>query len=56
MKSRIITAAVLLPLLLLIVLVAPKAVAGVIFGVLLAIGSYEMVYRTRMVKHPRLVI
>ena len=56
MKSRIITAAVLLPLLLLIVLVAPKWVAGVIFGILLSIGSYEMVYRTRLVKQPRLVI
>ena len=56
MKSRIITAAVLLPLLLLIVLVAPKAVAGVVFGVLLAIGAYEMIYRTRLVKHPRLII
>ena len=56
MKSRIIAAAVLLPLLLLIVLVAPKAVAGVVFGILLAIGAYEMVFRTRLVKEPRLVI
>lgn len=56
MKSRIITAAVLLPVLLLIVLVAPKPVAGVIFGLLLAIGAYELVYRTRLVNHPRLVI
>ena len=46
----------LLPILLLIVLVAPKAVAGVIFGILLAIGAYEMVYRTHLVKHPRLVV
>ena len=56
MKSRVITAAVLLPLLLLIVLVAPKSVAGTVFGLLLAIGCYEMVYRTRLVKQPRLVI
>ena len=56
MKSRIITALVLIPVLLLIVLVAPKAVAGVVFGVLLAIGSYEMVYRTRLVRQPRLII
>ena len=56
MKSRIITAAVLLPILLLIVLVAPKAVAGVIFGLLLAIGAYELIYRTHLVSQPRLVI
>ena len=56
MKSRVITAAVLVPLLLLIVLVAPKALAGVIFGLLLAIGAYEMIYRTRLVKHPRMII
>ena len=56
MKARIITAAFLLPVLLLIVLVAPKAVAGVIFGILLAIGAYEMVFRTRLVNHPRLIV
>ena len=55
MKTRIIAAAVLVPLMLLIVLVAPKIVAAVVFGVLLAIGAYELLYCTDLVRHPRLV-
>ena len=46
MKTRVIAAAVLVPLALLIVLVAPKIVAAVVFGALLAIGAYEMLYGT----------
>ena len=56
MKTRIIAAAVLIPVLLLLVLVAPTDLAAVVMGLLLAIGSYEMLYRTRLVQHPRLVI
>jgi len=56
MKTRIIAAAVLVPILLVLVLWAPKMFAAVIFAVLLAIGSYELLYRTHLVKHPRLVI
>ena len=56
MKTRIIAAAVLVPVLLLGVLAAPKPVAAVIFGILLAIGAYELLFRTGLVKHPRLVI
>ena len=55
MKTRVIAAAVLVPLALLIVLVAPKIVAAVVFGALLAIGAYEMLYGTELVRHPRLV-
>ena len=55
MKMRLIAAAVLLPLLLLIVLVAPKIVAALVFGLLLAIGAYELLYRTGLVTHVRLV-
>lgn len=55
MKMRLIAAAVLLPILLLIVLVAPKIVAAVVFGLLLAIAAYELLYRTRLVLHVRLV-
>ena len=55
MKTRIIAAAVLVPLMLLIVLVAPKIVAAVVFGVLVAIGAYELLYCTDLVRHPRLV-
>ena len=56
MKTRIIAAAVLIPVLLVLVLFAPKMISGVIFAVLMSIGSYEMLYRTHLVKHPRLVI
>ena len=56
MKTRIVAAAVLVPILLLVVLIAPKEVAAVIMGILLAIASYELLYRTKLVQHPRLVI
>ena len=56
MKTRILAAAVLVPILLLVVLVAPVVVAGVVFGILFAIGSYELLYRTGLVRHTRLVI
>ena len=56
MKTRIIAAAVLVPFLFLIVLVAPESAAAAILGILLAIASYELLYRTELVKHPRLVI
>jgi len=56
MKTRILTAAVLVPILLILVLVAPEGVAAVIFGLMLAIGVYELLYRTRLVRNSRLVI
>lgn len=56
MKTRILAAAVLVPILLVLVLFAPKMFSAVIFAVLMAIGSYELLYRTHLVKHPRLVI
>ena len=56
MKTRIIAAAVLVPVLLLLVLVADKAIAAVVMGLLLAIGSYELLYRTRLILRPRMVI
>lgn len=56
MKTRIIAAAVLVPVLFLIVLVAPESAAAAILGILLAIASYELLYRTGLVRHPRLVI
>ncbi len=56
MKTRIISAAVLVPVLLVLVLFAPKMFSAVIFAVLMSIGSYELLYRTHLVTHPRLVI
>ena len=56
MKARILTAVVAIPLLLLVVLAAPKWVAAIVFGLMMALAAYEMLYRTHMVRHPRLVI
>lgn len=55
MKTRIISAAVLVPLLIILVMVLPQIFAAVIFGVLLAIGVYELLYRTGLVRHIRMV-
>ena len=56
MKTRIIAAVVLIPALLLIILVAPKWVAAIIYGLLLAVSAYELLFRTNLVHHPRMVI
>ena len=56
MKTRLLTSAVLVPVLFLLVLVAPKEVAMVVYGLMMSIGSYELLYGTRLVQHPRLVI
>ena len=56
MKTRILAAAFLVPALVLTVLVFPKGIASVIMGFLQAIASYELLYRTRLVTKPRLVI
>ena len=41
MKKRIITAAVLIPVLILVALVAPTIVAAVVWGLLLAVGAWS---------------
>ena len=56
MKTRVITAAVLVPVLLVVVLAAPKIVTAIIWGAMLAIAAYELLYRTELVRHTRLVI
>lgn len=56
MKTRILSAVVLVPILFLLVLAAPKMFSAVIFAVLMAIGAYELLYRTGLVNHPRLII
>lgn len=55
MKTRILAAVVLLPLLFVIVLVLPAVWTGVLFGILAAIGAYELLWRTGLAKNPRLV-
>lgn len=56
MKTRILSAAVLLPVLALIALVAPKIVAAVVLGLLLALGVFELLYCTGLVKHVRMIV
>jgi len=56
MKTRILAAAVLVPILFLLVLVAPTILAAVVMGILLAIAAYELLYRTQLIQHARLVI
>ena len=56
MKTRIIAAAVLLPLLLLMVLWLPEIVAAIVISLLMGVAVYEMLYRTRLVRSGRLVI
>ena len=55
MKTRVIAAAALLPLLLTVLLVLPSLFTGILFGVMAAIAAYELLYRTGFVRHVRLV-
>ena len=56
MKTRIIAAVVLLPLLLLVVLALPKIFTALLFGALAAIGVRELLSGTGLVKQPRLCV
>ena len=56
MKTRNLTAAVAIPALLLILLVADKVIAAVLWGALLAISAYELLYSTGLIRESRLVI
>ncbi len=55
MKTRLISAAILLPVLFLVIWVLPKIVAAILIGALAAIAAYELLYRTGLVRHVRLV-
>lgn len=54
MKTRVIAAVVLLPLLLIVVLAAPKVCTAILFGLMAALAAYELLSGTGMVKHVRL--
>ena len=56
MKTRIIAAAVLLPLLLVVVFLLPKICTAILFGAMAAIGAYELTAGTGIVKHTRLSV
>lgn len=55
MKIRIISAAVGLPLLLIIVLALPSIATAVLFGAMAAMAAYELLHTTKLVRHARLV-
>lgn len=55
MKTRVIAAVILLPLLLICVLALPKIVTAVLFGLMGALAAYELLYGTGLVRQPRLV-
>lgn len=54
MKTRVITALTLLPLLLFVVLGAPKIYTAILFALMAAIAAYELLTGTGLVKHMRL--
>ena len=56
MKKRLITAAVLVPLLLVVLYALPKIVMVILFSLLCALSAVELLYNTGLVKHFRLVI
>ena len=56
MKTRILAAVVLLPALLVILLVLPPVWTAILFGVAAAIGAYELLWGTGLVKNTRLII
>ena len=56
MKTRILAAAVLLPLLLIVVLVLPKICTAVLFGLMAALAAYELMQGTKLVTNPRLTV
>ena len=56
MKTRLITAAVAIPLLLLVLMVLEKEIAAVVWGLVMAIAAYELLYGTGLIKESRLVV
>ena len=56
MKTRILAAAALLPLLLVVILVLPPVCTAVLVGLMAAIGAYELLFGTGLVKQTRLIV
>lgn len=56
MKTRILAAVALLPVLLVFVLVLPAWGTAVVFAAASALAAYELLYTTGLVKHVRLVV
>ena len=55
-KLRLIAAAVLIPVLLAVLFIAPTIVMAILLGLVCAIGAYELLVGTGFVKHTRLMI
>ena len=56
MKTRILSAVVLLPILFLVVLALPEIVTTVCVAAMAAVGAYELLHVTGFVRHTRLMI
>ena len=56
MKTRIIAGVSMTAVLFLVVLVLDKSIAAIIMGILQAVAAYELLYRTRLITNPRLII
>ena len=56
MKTRILTAAIAIPLLLLVLLAAPKELVAVIWGAMMSIAAYELLGGTGLIREKRLVL
>ena len=56
MKTRILAAVVLIPVLLIILFVLPSWGTGALFAIMCAIGAFELLWGTKLVRHPRLIL
>jgi phosphatidate cytidylyltransferase len=55
MKARLLTAAVAVPLLLVVLFFLPSWVLAWVIGIFCAIAAYELLHRTKLVRHMRMV-
>ena len=55
MKTRVIAAAVLLPLLLIILIALPPVFTGILLALMCAVAAFELLWGAKLVKHPRLI-
>ena len=56
MKTRIISAAILLPICFLVIWVLPKAICSIVIAILCALMAYELLKPTGLVQHTRLIV
>ena len=56
MRTRVIAGLSMVAGLLFLVFVLPKGITAVVYAVLMAIGTYELLYGTGLIKHNRLIV